>query len=249
MMSLSQVNLNEIVKHQYQFKMKSYLELFNPLIFMQLIALLFSLGGIASGSKGVGLTIQYYTVDYVIVFTMIWAFIIAIQVTSKDYREQTIPFVTNRLTESISNILFILTASIVGGLLALLSRFLLIAVIRFVFNFKQIFGMEMTMTFTEMLTGIVATTLYIFLFGTLGYLVGILVQRNKVFAGIIPAFALGLLFYYAQIGGAATDNFINNIFVFYFQEKVFLLFFLKIIITSALLYIGAYLISSRLEVR
>lgn len=251
-MSLSKVHLASIVKQQYQFKLKSYINLFNPLIIMQLIAVLFSLGGIGQGSRG-GIegdfNIYYYTTDYVIVFTIIWGFILAIQITSKDYREQTVPFVTNNLTENLSNIIFILTASTIGGVLAILSRFLFQAIVRFVFNYDRILGTEMTISFTELLMGILATILFIFLFSSFGYMIGMLVQFNRIFVVIIPVFFVGLLFYFASTGGALEDNFVYQLFKFYFQEKVFLLFFLKVMFTSILFYIGSYMISSRLEVK
>jgi len=250
MMSLSKIRLGKAVKNQYQFKCRAYINLFNSLVLMQLIAVLFSLGGIGQGSRGsIDLNIHYYTTDYVIVFTIIWALILAIQMTSRDFREQILPFVTNHLSNNLSNVFFILTASIIGGTLAIMSRFLFQAIVRFAFNYDQIFGTGMTITFTELFMGIFATILYIFMFSSLGYLIGMLVQFNKVFIAIIPAFFVGLLFYFANAGGFAEDNFVYRLFIFYFQEKVFLMFFLKVLITSALLYVSSYLISSRLEVQ
>src|SRR5699024_2787859 len=164
MMSLSKVSLSEVVKYQYQFKLRAYANLFSPLVMMQLIAVLFSLGGIGHGSRGkLDLSIHYYTTDYVIVFTIIWAFIFAIQMTAKDYREQTYPFVTNHLANNISNVIFIFTASVLGAILAIMSRFLFQAIVRFVFNYDQILGTQMTLTIRELLMGIVATILFIFM--------------------------------------------------------------------------------------
>lgn len=251
-MFLVKSSLSDVVKHQYQFKLKAYIDLFNSLIVMQLIAIVFSLSGIGQGSRGsfdIDLNINYYTADYVVVFTIIWAFTIAIQITSKDYREQVFPFVTNNLAQHLSNILFLLTASAIGSILAILSRYFFQVIIRFIANYDQIFVTGLTITFTELLMGIIATILYVFLFSALGYFIGMLVQLNKIFIAIIPASFIGILFYFSKVGGFSGDNFIYRLLIFYFQEKVFFLFLLKMILTSALLYGISYFISSRLEVR
>lgn len=252
MMSLSKISLFTVVKNQYYLKLRSYASLFNSLIVMQLIAILFSLGGIGQGSRGsfdIDFNTHYYTTDYVIVFTMIWAFILGIQITSKDYREQTTPFVTNNLAGNLSNIIFILTASSVGGFLAILSRFFFRAIVRFVFNYDKVLGINMSISLVELFMGIVATILFIFLFSSLGYLFGMLVQWNSIFIIIIPAFFVGTLFYFIKVGGVSGDDLVTRTFLFYFQEKAFFIFLLKVIVTSIPIYIGSYFVSSRLEVR
>src|SRR5699024_5729575 len=103
--------------------------------------LLFSLGGVGQGGSGsfeISINRHYYTVDYVIAFTMIWAFITSIQMTTREYRQDDFTFVTNRLSGNLSNIAFLFTASVIGGVLAVLSDFLLKGVIRFLFKFSFI---------------------------------------------------------------------------------------------------------------
>src|SRR5690625_25695 len=92
-MSLTQVSTSDIVKQQYIFKLKAFPDLFNRLFFMLIVGLLFSLGGIGQqGLRGM-ITVDIYSADFIIIFTIIWTFIIAIQLTTKLYRNQIVPFV------------------------------------------------------------------------------------------------------------------------------------------------------------
>lgn len=251
-MSLSKVSLGNIVKKLYQFKLRSYIGFFSSLIILQLVAVIFSLSGVGQGIRGgsyLELSMDYFTADYVIVFTMIWVFIISIQIMSKENREDDYTFVTNRLASNLSNIAFLLTASVISGILAILSGFLLKVIIRFIFNYNHILGMGLPSDLPIFIKGLLAVILYIFIISALGYLVGTLVQLNKVFIVLLPVFLFGLIFISSRAGGAGQWNIFSWIFLFYFQESIFLLFFIKMIITSGIILLCAILLSKRLEVR
>ena len=124
MMSLKTINLAETVKKQFVFKLKANIDVFSSLVGIQLLAILFSLGGVASmgmGGANLSVDVKYYSADLVIVFTMLWSFVTAITITTKPYRNHDFTFVSNRLSSSLSNILFLLTASFIGSITALLS--------------------------------------------------------------------------------------------------------------------------------
>ena len=114
MMSLTnQLIWQKTVKKQYFFKLKANIDAFSSLVWIQLLAHLFSLGGVASmgmGGTNLSVDVKYYSADLVIGFTMLWAFVTAITITTKPYRNHDFTFVTNRLSSSLSNILFLLTA-------------------------------------------------------------------------------------------------------------------------------------------
>lgn len=127
-MSLSKANLMDVVKRQYVFKLKSYIQVFMTLVVLQLLAILFSFNGagmMGSSNASVEVDIQFYSADIVVVFTMLWAFITAILITTKAYRNDDFAFVTNRLSSNLSNMIFLLTASILGATLAILSSYLM----------------------------------------------------------------------------------------------------------------------------
>lgn len=248
MMSFSPVTLTDIVKKQYVFKLKAFTDLLSPLLLMQLFGLLFSLGGVGHSGRGNYFNVTYYSTDFVIYFTIIWGFVIAVQLTSKNFRYQLTPFVTNHQANVLSDGLLLLTASIFGGILALLSRFILLAFVMFVFQKDQIIIKDSIESIPELFMGIITTILIIFLFSMLGYAIGSLVQRHRSFAVIIPAIAIGGFFFLILIGDETTLKYFEKLFSFYYLEKNFSIFVLKHIITSIILFFLAYQLTKRLEV-
>lgn len=125
-MSFTQTSLVDVVRKQYAFKLKAYLLAFGTLVGLQLLAIFFSFGGVANmgtGSDDLEMNVTLYSADIVIVFTMLWAFITGILLTTKAYRYDDFAFVTNRVSSHLANALFLVTASIVGGMCAILCRF------------------------------------------------------------------------------------------------------------------------------
>lgn len=243
-MSLSTIKLFQVVKKQYNFKLKANIGLFNSLIILQLFGILFSLGG--TGQMGGSFyNLSFYTADFMIVFTMIWAFAIAFQLTTKDYRNAEFIFVTNRRGSDLSNTLFLLTASIIGAFTALLSGYLSKVIVYFSFK-KEIINAAQPLTIKPLIYGFSATVLFIFVFSLLGYFFGAIVQLNRVFMILLPVLFIGFLLIAARAG---EDNLLIILFEFYFQEFSFPVFLVKMIVTSLLLFKGSTLITNRLEVK
>lgn len=250
MMSLTTISMGSLVAKQYQFKLKAYVGLFNSLMVLQLLAILFSFGGSGqsggSGGYGLQVSISYYSADLVVVFTILWAFISAILITTKAYREDDFTFVTNRVSGNLSNVLLLGTASILGGATALMAGYLIKVLMYYVFDYNQVIGIGPGPSLQEFLIGLVATILTVFLFSSLGYLIGTLVQQNRIFVIVLPVIFFGLL-----IVGEQTLKIypLVSIGEFYFQESSFWLFLSKVLITIALLFSGAVMMSNRMEVR
>ena len=248
-MSLTTVRLTSIVKKQYSYKLKAYAQVFWNLVFLQLLAILFSLNGVGmmgSSSESIDVEVHYFSVDMVVFFTMIWGFIIAIIMTTKAYRNDDFTFVTNRLSHNLSNLLFLLTASIIGGLTAIMSTYLLKVIIYFFVGQLTADSTSVVGAPVQFIWGIFTTSFYIFLFCALGYLIGTLVQIHKVFVVLVPAFFFGALF---LLGVSGYSRIVSNIFGFIFSESSILLFMIKIVITSGLLFASAFLLSNRMEVK
>ena len=248
-MSLTKVSLISIVKKQYSYKLKAYVQVFLTLVFLQLLAILFSLNGVGmmgSSSDSIEVDVHYYSADIVVFFMMLWGFITAILITTKAYRNDDFAFVTNRLSSNLSNLLFLLTASIIGGLTAMLSTNLMKVIMYFFVGQQTIDSTNVVGSPVELLIGILATAFYIFLFCALGYFIGTLAQIHKVFVVLVPALFFGTLFL-----GEASGNtkIVTNFFGFIFTESSILLFIVKIIVTSGLLFSGAFVLSNRMEVR
>lgn len=247
MMSLTKVNLAETVKKQYKFKLKAYIDVFSSLVWIQLLAILFSLGGVASmGGGGVDLNInvKYYSADLVVVFTMLWSFVTAITIMTKPYRNHDFSFVTNRLSSSLANIFFLLTTSIMGSITAVLSGNIVQVLVTVLFK-QQSFHTNMVSQ--ELLLGIPITVLYVFLISSIGYFIGALVQISKGFIILIPVLI---------IGSVSLDAFLQkknpsiiNIFQFYVMESNLSLFIVKTLMTISVFFIAAIILLNRMEVR
>src|SRR5699024_10933976 len=179
-MSLNTINCTSLVKKQYIYKMKAYVSVFNSLIILQLLAILFSFNPTSSrgfGGYGVDASLNNYSTNISIVFTCLWGFITAFIITTKAYREDDFTFVSNNQSQGMANILYLLTISFIGGITAILSGYLYHVMFYFTTNTSEIY--TQTMTLTELFIAIVATSLFILLCCALGYLTGILVQLHK----------------------------------------------------------------------
>lgn len=250
MMSLTDPSLAAVVRKQIQFKMKSCIGMFSTLVILQLLALLFSLGGsgMLGGSRSmISYEINYYSIDILVVFTILWAFINAILIKTKAYREDDFAFVTNRMSSNLSNIVFLFIGSIVGGITATLSGYLLRIAIYFLFDDnQQVIYSSTGYNLMELLVGTIAMILLIFLFSSLGYIIGTLVHLHKAFTYIVPVVILGFIF---LVEVSTEFHVLMEIGKFYFGEDSFWLFGGKAIITLALFFAGSMMISNRLEVR
>ncbi|MFP7300290.1 hypothetical protein [Neobacillus niacini] len=245
-MSLSKTRLLDVVKKQYFYKFKAYKQVFVSLIFIQLLAVFFSFNGVGmmgSSSENVEIDIQFYSADMVIIFTIIWAFITAILLTTTAYKNDDFTFVSNRLSSNLSNLLYLLTASIIGGVSAMLSTSFM-KIIMYLYGGQGYISASPSLS--EVIIGYSSTILYIFLFSGLGYFFGTLVQISKVFAIVIPGVFIG-----AGILGVGSLGYewVKSIYQFIFTESSILVFVLKALILAALLFSGSIALSNRMEVR
>jgi hypothetical protein len=249
MMSLTRVRMLDVVKKQYFYKLKAYIQVFLTLVILQVLAILFSLNGFGmsgTSSDSIEIEVHYYSADIVIAFTMLWGFITAILITTKAYRNDDFVFVTNRVSSNLSNILFLLTASIIGGITAMLSTYLIKVIMYFFEGDILVKSTNAIAATNELLVGAIAAILYVFIFCALGYFIGTLVQISKIFVILLPALFFGSLFLDAARGNAGI---VQNVFEFIFTESSILLFIVKIIIAVGFLFSGAVILSNRMEVR
>ncbi|MBU8879952.1 hypothetical protein BGM26_13285 [Bacillus sp. FJAT-29790] len=245
-MSLMRANLGEIVKKQCAYKRKANIDSFSSLVMIQMIAILFSFGGsgmMGSSSGNMTIDVKYYSADIVIAFTMIWSLVTAITITTKPYRNQDFTFVTNRMSSSLANIFFLLIASIIGAITASLASYLLRALGYLLFDY-QFYGHPFLLK--ELILGIFITFLYVFCISSIGYLIGTLVQVNKIFIGVIPVLVIGSSILDSSM---QREPFIANVFQFFFMESSIGLFIFKIVITAAIFFIASISILNRMEVR
>ena len=242
-MSSQEVSLSSVTLKQYFYKLKAYSTLVNGLIILHIFALLISLGGvsnIASGNGELSLSIKYYSANIAIAFAFFWIFFVAINLTTKQYKNWDFALVTNRVSSNLSNIGVLFSACVFGGLISTLFSVLLRVVIYFTSDTSQIILNGFYPAYTDLLLGIAIAILYMLLIAAAGYFVGVLTQINILFALIIPAVIVGLT--------RVDYQYAKNVLEFFISEASPLLFVLKIIATSILLFGLSVLVSNRMEV-
>ncbi|GAA0342387.1 hypothetical protein GCM10008967_35990 [Bacillus carboniphilus] len=249
-MYLTETRSFDVIKAQYRYKLKAYMGSFTSLILVQLLAMLFSIGGSSqmggSSSTGISYDISVYSGNLVLAFTFMWIFITAITVTTKPYRYDDFAFISNRQTSNLSNILFLVTASFIGGASAVLSGYLLKVIMLFYYGSENIIQSYNSTPF-DVIGGIVGASFYLILIGSLGYLVGMLTQLHSLFKWVLPALFLGFLFLGDRINGfEGVIEFINRVFV---SEEMLLVFILKVILFSGCLFLVTMWMTNRMEVR
>lgn len=243
MMSLSKPTAGYIIKQQFRYKVEAYLDQFLYLVMLQVLALLFSFSSSNSmgyGSDSVFVHVGYYSVNMVLIFTMLWGLVTGVYLTTKNYRYDDFSFVTNRMTSNVSNSLILVFASIFAGVTAMLTSFLQKVLLYFFSSENFLMNFDLMEYFEEMLIGITAAIFHVLFLAAIGYFIGTLVQLNKIFVVVIPAIFILMLNYF--------EDFTSDIFFFYYAESSLLIFSLKIIITSLLLFASATVLSNRLEV-
>jgi hypothetical protein len=140
-MSSKEVSLLLISLKQYFYKLKAYSNLVHSLIIVQLFALLFSLGGVGGSMGGNGelsVSVKSYSSNIVIVFSLFWIMFIAVQLSTKSCKKMELPFVTNRLSGNLSNVGFLLTTCVFGGITSSLIGVLLRIIAYFTVDSSQI---------------------------------------------------------------------------------------------------------------
>jgi len=248
-MSLNEISLTTAVKNQFLYKLKVYAGVFTSLVILQIFALLFAFMGNGEGdmSTANGVEIEYtiYSIVNVISFTFLWGFIQSIIMTAKTDWEHSFPFVGNRLSHDLSNMLFLFAASVVGGILTILTGFIVRVFIYYFVPEEIMIASNFIITGEELFSGMLTMTLHLFLFCAIGYLLGTITRMHRLLPILLPVIIIGVIIALAQ----ANSDLLLRFIVFYFEETNPWLFVIKIFMSVLLLFGVSILISSRTEVR
>lgn len=246
MMSFVEVSQFNIVKKLFYLKIQRNVSLLGSLIFLQILGMLFAFLSSSSGFFGseISIEILYVSTSSIIAFTLLWIFIVAILTTVKEVRYEDFSFVTNRFTSNMANILFLLTASIVGGITAGFSDYLVRTIAYFIFDIKV--GNTIFEAPEDLLILIFGAFLYGLLFAGIGYIVGMLIQIHPIFIILLPALLVGVMMIGLTTGYVEQ---VKAVFDFIFKENHIGLFLLKVLAVSGGCFLLATLLANRLEVR
>ncbi|MBO1910890.1 hypothetical protein J4G37_39615, partial [Microvirga sp. 3-52] len=125
MMYLNEPTLEDIVKKQFRFKLNANAAFFSTFVLLQVGAIFLSILGTDHSfyysSDDSNVSIITLSNDTNIVIAMVWAFVIGIMLTNRTKQSESFSFVTTRLSNHLANFLFMLFASLVAGISAVLS--------------------------------------------------------------------------------------------------------------------------------
>lgn len=242
MMYLTNASLLDIVKKQLFFKVRAYYGSFTSLATVQAIALLFSFNGVGQMGLGGNVSISSYSGSMIFIFTAFWAFITAITLSTKPYHYIDFSFVTNRMSSHLSTIGMLIIYSFFASITSTFAGILLRVILYFKGS-NKIIANHFFLPFSDMLLGIYIGGLYLLLFATLGYLIGMFTQINKLFGFAIPALVIGWAIYEIR----SFDTFTG--FTFFAHESSILVFTIKIVVTAAVMMWIIIAATNRLEVR
>mgnify|MGYP003447981547 FL=1 len=242
MMSFVQMTKSEVVKKQYFYKLKAYKGSYSSLMIIQTLGLAFSALATSSMSGSFSGNFSYdfviYSANMVFAFTLLWAFITGMTITSKNYRYDDFSFVSNRKTSNLSNTLFLLSISVLAGITSVLMGVTFRLLAPLVLSGEIL---ATSYTITDLTVGMTATVFYCVFLSALGYLVGTMVQLNKVFQNVLPLILIGLLIGLPEVLGSLVQ--------FYLMETSLSIFVIKASVPALICFLLAGVMSDRMEVR
>ena len=124
-MYLNEPTLDDIVKKQFRFKLNANAASFSTFVLLQVGTIIMEIFGSNHGflysSNGSLVSIITLSNDTNIVMAMVWAFVLGIMLTTRTKQSESFSFVSTRLSNHFSNLLFMLFASLVAGISVVLS--------------------------------------------------------------------------------------------------------------------------------
>ena len=245
-MSINEISLIDVVKKQLKLKFLSHHSIWLSLVGIQLFGILLSAVATSSGSSSSGdvyTTSHVYSSSFLLIMTYIWIVSASVYLALESSNRIDYTFVTTRVSQFVSNIIFLIFIAAIGAFTAYFASSLIPLVQRL---FVNGIILNMSFTFVEHIMNITGTFGYLLLFASLTYLVVVLFQFNR----FIP---LGFLVLYglvnlllAKIG---ANSLIIPLYNFYEGESSLSLFMLKAIGLSTILLAIAWFVNRSKEVR
>lgn len=241
---MKQLELKEIVKKQFVFKLKTYHNLIGSLLLFQLIALFFSLFGQMSSMTMdlVTVTNNIYSADVIISFTLLWIFVMSFYIKNRSAENMMYIFIVDKLSNHLADFLFMFVLSLLGSITSVLLGVGIRAFIILYYGVDMISFIDY-FTMSDLLFTLLIAFLYHLLVFSIGYVIAGLIQLHKSFIVLVPLFLFSL--FVLSVNITNTEIF----FSFFVLESDIIVFFVKVLCTVIISWIFAFYIGRRLEVR
>jgi hypothetical protein len=241
------LSLPKAVKNQYVYKLRAYSGYFCALVLAQVIAVLLSANGTTSAlTAGGNITFNVLSSQIAVYFTEAWALIISLLLTVRANKNAAFTVAGNRLSDCLSDIAFILTGCVFGGVTASLLGVALRVPIYLMHT-----GAVMEYGFYPALSDIcviaASTMLYMLLLSAAGYFAGVIVRLSKVFIVIIPALFIGAV--YLEKNSGRSQTFFRICWSSIINEQSLGMFALRAAVIAIAAFTLGTVISNRMEVR
>ncbi len=243
------LRLSTAVKNQYIYKLRANSGYFCALVLAQVIAgLMMFAGSAATGTAIDNVQIMFYTISpqIAVIFSVIWALIISILLTTHANRDIAFTVTGNRKSYFLSDIAFILTGCVFGGVTSALIG----VALRVPFYFLHM-GNVMLNGFYPNLGQVciiaASTMLYMLLLAVAGYFAGTLLRFRKVFIIIAAALFVGIIYLRTNLG--ESQSFLRMCWDSIINEKLLGFFTLRVTAVSIVMFAVTVALSYRMEVR
>jgi len=242
-MSLTKNNLLTIAKKQYLYKLQGCSKFFLVMIIMQILGMIFSIGGLSgmSSTSDETLTLKFLrnTTIQIFIFTVACGIGSAINLNLREAKNIDFTFVSNRISSNLSSIAILITYAIFGAITFPLSACFIRIVKYLLSGSSNIIERGFFITPEELLCSSGTAFLYILLFSSAAYFSTILVERSKAFIIVLLAIIVLL----------PRTKFAEDIINFFINENNFLMFMVKVLVTSIFFFLASILSSNNMEVR
>ena len=248
-MYLSEPKLSDIVKQQFRFKLNAHAAYFSTFVFIQIGILFLSITGggyTSSYDSSFSVKVVELSNNSNVGLAMGWALLLGIILTTAARRNEAFSFVTTRLSNQLANLLFMLTASLFVGTIAVLTGPALRLFGFLLYGEMVIYTPGIIAAPGDFALRIITAIAYVLLFFLIGYAISSLVQLHKVFIGVFIILWIAFSSSTQNWNGA---QYIGYIFEFFSDEQSLSFFLLKISGTVLSLFTFSAIITNRLEVR
>lgn len=248
-MSLNEPRHRDLILKQLRFKLNANAGSFTVFVILQLFALLFSFPSESSShffNEQSSITLLTVSGSVHTVFLFLWALFSGASLGNHQKWDEAFAFVTTRPIHHLSNLYYMIMASVMTGFAVSLISPALRLLTHLRYGEVDVLTSTITEAPSQFFLQLITAISYAFLFFMIGYAIGSYAQTGKTYGGMIIMLFLGFIFFMTFILGMQA---VVAILIFFTQETFLLFFLMKIISTSAILFAFSIFTTSRIEVR
>lgn len=231
--------------NQYFYKLSAYSGYLCGLVAVQLIGAFFALGGTVS-SISATYSYHYYSGLIPVLFSEFWALVVSVLFCTRGEKSEAFALPANRLSDALSDIGYLVTGCLFGGVTSTLSCIALRIPV-YLQNKGILIENGFAPDFAVFFTILASTALYMLFFSAIGYLCGSLVRLHKAFLLLLPAIAAGAIV--LETNSRRSQTLFRECWDSIINEHSLALFAVRVLALSALMLAVSVILANRVEVK